>query len=243
MKTQIKTLKDLTSSENLPETGEWQVRAIHSDQCLSFIAWNEASQEALVVDPKREDESAYLTFQSQLTHYRWVAVIDTHTHADHVSLGALLAEKLKAPYVMHSLSPTHRAHLKVMQDAVIPTQAGPLRFLCTPGHTQDSMTVIWGPYVFAGDTVLFGDSGRDDLPTGDPQAHFESLQKLKSLLSLESILLPGHDYKGGRASSWSKQLQINSSLIQNQEEFVRDSLSFAAQAPEHLSESLRENFK
>ena len=243
MKTQIKTLTELLTDENPLQASEWQVRAVYSDQCLSYIAWNSLSQEAILVDPKREDGPAYRQFKAELLGFRWLAVIDTHTHADHVSLAADLSQILQAPYIMHHLSPTQRAHLKIMQDTQLSTVAGPLQLICTPGHTQDSMTLIWGPFVFGGDTVLYADSGRDDLPTGNPQTHFESLKKLKTLLSPQSILLPGHDHRGGRASSWSKQLQMNSSLIQNEEEFIRDSLSFRAEAPEHLNESLRENFK
>jgi len=243
MKTQVKTLHELLFDENILQTSDWHVRAFYSDQCLSFMAWNTRSQEALLVDPKREDGPAYLEVKAELPGYRWVAIVDTHTHADHVSLAAELAPVFQAPYMIHDLSLTQRAHLKIKQDTHLSTAAGPLRLICTPGHTQDSMTLIWGPFVFAGDTVLYADSGRDDLPTGNPQLHYASLKKLKTLLSPQSILLPGHDHRGGRASSWSQQLQINSSLIQSEEEFIRDSLSFRAAAPEHLNESLRENFK
>ena len=242
--TRIKTLADMMQhSEVPPQPSEWEVRAVCSDQCLSFVAWNALSQEAIIVDPKREDLSAYLQLAADLKNYRWVAILDTHTHADHVSIAAELADQLSSPYVMHLLSPTHRAHLKVTQDTHLYTQAGPIQCIHTPGHTQDSMTIVWGPFVFGGDTVLYGDSGRDDLPAGDPKSHYQSLQKLKLSLAPHSILLPGHDHRGGRASTWQTQLEINSSLIQDENEFIRDSLSFSAPAPAHLNESLRENFK
>ena len=244
LKTSIKTIHELMQQgEPYLLAPEWEVRAVCSEQCLSFVVWNTQTHEAIIVDPKREDMTAYLQLASELKKYRYVAILDTHTHADHVSIGAELAESLHCSYVMHVLSPTHRPNLKVTQDAKIYAQAGSIRCLHTPGHTQDSMTILWGPFVLGGDTVLYGDSGRDDLPTGDARAHFQSLQKLKSILAPDSILLPGHDHRGGRASTWQTQLRMNASLKQSEAEFVEESLSFLAPAPQNLNESLRENFK
>jgi glyoxylase-like metal-dependent hydrolase (beta-lactamase superfamily II) len=101
----------------------------------------------------------------------------------------------------------------------------------------------WGPFIFGGDTLLYGDVGRDDLPGGNATSHFQSLEKAKKHLRKEQILLPGHDHKGGRASNWAKQLEINSSLTQGQDDYVRESEAFKAPAPALLEISLKENTK
>jgi glyoxylase-like metal-dependent hydrolase (beta-lactamase superfamily II) len=103
--------------------------------------------------------------------------------------------------------------------------------------------VIWGPFIFGGDTLLYGDTGRDDLPGGDPEAHYDSVQSVKAHARPEMIVLPGHDHKGGRASTWATQLKVNSSLTQEREDFVREAGSFEAPAPKLLKKSLFENFK
>jgi glyoxylase-like metal-dependent hydrolase (beta-lactamase superfamily II) len=91
--------------------------------------------------------------------------------------------------------------------------------------------------------VLFGDVGRDDLPGGNPEAHYESLLLLKKFAKDEMILLPGHDHKGGRISTWQEQMKINSSLTQERESFIKEAAAFDAPAPALLKKSLRENFK
>ena len=91
--------------------------------------------------------------------------------------------------------------------------------------------------------MLFGDTGRDDLPGGDTEDHYESIQTLKKLAESEMIVLPGHDHKGGRASSWATQLKMNSALTQSREDFLREAASFDAPAPKLLKKALRENFK
>src|SRR3990170_3854501 len=42
-------------------------------------------------------------------------------------------------------------------------------------HTRDSMCLVTEDRVFTGDTLLIGATGRTDLPTGDPDALFDSL--------------------------------------------------------------------
>lgn len=232
----------LVPGESLPE-GDWQLRAIQSDDCLSYIAWNARHREALVIDPKREDWDAYLEAARELQGYLWLGVIDTHTHADHVSAAAQLAAEIGAPLIMHSASPSQRVHLRVAHDTALAAHSGPIQIVITPGHTPDGVTVKWGPFLFGGDTVIFGDTGRDDLPGGSPSAHYESLQAIKKLAHPETILLPGHDHQGGRASSWATQLKLNTSLTQAREDFVRDAIAFDVAAPKLLKESLRENFK
>ncbi len=240
---QIRELKEfIDHGESLPPE-PWQVRQVKSEDCLSYVAWNVETKEAVVIDPKREDLRAYLQIAEGLRGYSWVAVIDTHTHADHITCAPELSQKLGAPLVMHKNSPTQRAHLKVQSDALLNAKAGSLNVFQTPGHTPDSVTVLWGPYIFGGDTLLYGDVGRDDLPGGNATDHFESIEKLKSAIKPEQILLPGHDHKGGRASTWKKQLQINVSLTQSREDFVREAEAFDAPAPALLKASLRENFK
>ncbi len=240
---EIKRLEDLLIEGEAVPASEWQVRAIRSEQCLSYLAWNEASREALLVDPKDEDAGAYRDLIRERAGYRWVGVIDTHTHADHISIAAQLADELAAPLIMHDLAPSTRPHLRVAKTTFLPTQASPLRLISTPGHTQDAMVALWGPFLFTGDTLLFGDTGRDDLPGGDADAHFESLQRLKKYAAKETIVLPGHDHRGGRASSWKKQLELNSSLSQSREDFVREATAFDAPAPTLLKQALRENMR
>jgi glyoxylase-like metal-dependent hydrolase (beta-lactamase superfamily II) len=245
METVVKTLEQILLQGETAPPIEWQVRVIQSEQCFSYVAWNTRTKEALVIDPKREDTEAYYQIASELVDYVWLAVIDTHTHADHVSSAAAVAGRLGTALVMHESALTAKAQILIRSDCALPAHASPIRVLVTPGHTPDSITPIWGPFIFGGDTILFGDTGRDDLPGGSPEAHFDSVQIVKAAAGAGTslILLPGHDPKGGRASTWSKQLELNASLQQSREDFVREASAYDAPSPALLKESLRENFK
>ncbi len=243
MASTIKSLTDLLGETEKVDLNVWQLRCVKSDDCQSYVAWNTKTLESIVVDPKLEDQQAILTLVDHLKNFKCVAVIDTHIHADHYSCARNIAEKYSAPLVMHEDSPCSAVTKKISSDTTIQTKAGKIEIWLTPGHTDDSITLRWGPFAFTGDTVLFGDTGRDDLPGGDPEKHFDSLEFLKEVLREDDYMLAGHDSKGGRASTWGYQLKENPSLNQDQEAFVADSLAFKAPAPALLEKAIAYNSK
>lgn len=242
MQTIVKDVREMMQDQAKIPAG-WQAKAVINDDNMTYVVWNENSREAIVVDPMREDWDTLVKMAADLKGYRMLAVIDTHTHADHVSCAANLAEHLGAPLVQHVASPSKRIHIRISRDTTFPAQAGPFKMLVTPGHTAECITPIWGPFLFGGDMIFHGDTGRDDLPGGDPVAHWESLQKIKEHAKPEFILLPGHDNKGGRASSWATQMEINPALTQSKEAYVADGGAWVGPSPKLLKESLYENFK
>lgn len=222
----------------------WDLTLVQNDDNLCWLLENTAAREAIFVDPVHGDERELERRMDELHRrgIRVIAVIDTHTHADHITCAAWLAERLGAPLVMHERAPSRRVQLRVSRDVDLHSVAAPLRLLVTPGHTADSIGVFWGPFVFGADTILYGDTGRDDLPGGSAEQHFESLQKFKAVARPEMIFLPGHD-GGGRISSWKTQLAINPGLTQTREVFVPEAAAYRGPAPRLLKESLFENFK
>ncbi len=220
----------------------WGGKVVINEDNLTYFVWNEGSREAIVIDPVLDDWETLVQVAREMRGYRFLFVMDTHTHADHVSCAAKLADHLRVSLVMHQQSPSQKPHLRICRDMEFPSAAATLRLLVTPGHTPDSITPIWGPFLFGSDVLLYGDTGRDDLPGGDPAAHWESLQKIKESATPDLIMLPGHDGKA-RASSWKTQLEINPALKQGKEVFMADGGAWVGPSPKLLKVSLYENFK
>lgn len=243
MGTIVKKIDELIQDDAAIPPG-WRASAIVNDDNLTYVIWNEDSREAIVTDPMREDWKTLLSIaQNDLKSYRFTGVIDTHTHADHISCAAALANELNVPLIQHMRSPSQRIHLRICRDTVFQMAAAPMRFLTTPGHTEDGVTLLWGPFIVSGDTLLYGDTGRDDLPGGNAEAHWESLQKIKTFARPEMLMLPGHDLKGGRVSSWEYQLKISPALSQDKATFLKDGGAWTGPAPKHMEECLFENSK
>ena len=66
--------------------------------------------------------------------------------------------------------------------------------------------------LFTGDTLLIGGTGRTDLPTGDPDALYDSL--FNGILKLDPALkiFPAHDYRNQGSSTIGQELATNPRL-------------------------------
>src|SRR6185295_15037987 len=169
-------------------------------------------------------------------------VIDTHTHADHFSASRQLAQLLHVPVVMHRDSPAPFADLRLDDGSMLVIGSLRLTALHTPGHTADSLCLVAPDRVFTGDTLLIGGTGRTDLPTGDPNALFDSL--FNRVLKLDAALkvYPAHEYKGRSHSTIGAELRDNPRLQKKERAaFVEMMRTLNLSAPVHLTEALRTN--
>lgn len=136
----------------------------------SYLLACERTRDAIVIDPRR-DADVYLAAaeQHQLTI---VAAIETHIHADFLSGARELA--VKGARVMagpgSSLKfPSREVH----DDQRLGIGSMALRFLHTPGHTPEHISILVEQpaapdRLFTGDTLFVGAVGRPDL-LGDAQ--------------------------------------------------------------------------
>lgn len=77
----------------------------------------------------------------------------------------------------------------------------------TPGHTIGSLCYLIGNYMFSGDTLFKGKTGRTDLATGNPDDIVSSLKKLYSLED-DYMIYPGH----GLTTFLHKEKLLNTGL-------------------------------
>jgi glyoxylase-like metal-dependent hydrolase (beta-lactamase superfamily II)/rhodanese-related sulfurtransferase len=209
--------------------------------CQSYLIGCPDTYSGALIDPEIHLIDRYRTVAARegLT-IRYV--IDTHTHADHFSASRQLAAALHVPVVMHRDSPAPFASLKLDDGCMLAVGKLRLTALHTPGHTRDSMSIVVDDRVFTGDTLLIGATGRTDLPTGDPEALYNSL--FNRLLKLDATLkvFPAHDYKGRSHSTIGAELADNPRLQKkNRAEFVEMMQTLNLSAPTHLTEALRTN--
>ena len=76
---------------------------------------------------------------------------------------------------MHRESPAPFVDMRLDDGDMILVGRLRLQVMHTPGYTRDSMCLQVEDRLFTGDTLLFGATGRTDLPTGDPEALYDSL--------------------------------------------------------------------
>ncbi len=125
-----------------------------------------------MVDPQLEIEP-YLEAAGQKA-MRVSHIIETHVQADHVSGARRLAAATGAPIFTHESAPVAFAHVCVSHGEERELGNVRMRFLHTPGHTPDGLSIVvtdrsrapepW--FVLTGDTLFSGGVGRPDLLGG-----------------------------------------------------------------------------
>jgi glyoxylase-like metal-dependent hydrolase (beta-lactamase superfamily II)/rhodanese-related sulfurtransferase len=209
--------------------------------CQSYLIGCAESCAAALIDPEISLIDRYLALTARdglRIHY----LIDTHTHADHFSATQQLARRLDVPVAMHRLSPAPFVDLALDDGEMLAVGTLRLTVVHTPGHTSDSICLSVEDRLFTGDTLLIGATGRTDLPTGDPEALYDSL--FNRVLRLDPALKvhPAHEYKGRSHSTLAEEMAGNPRLqVRDQTAFVELMNNLNLSMPTHMTEALRTN--
>jgi glyoxylase-like metal-dependent hydrolase (beta-lactamase superfamily II) len=87
-----------------------------------------------------------------------------------------------------------------------------LDILYTPGHTDDSYSLLLPDRVFTGDTLLIRGTGRTDFQNGNPAAQYDSLFGKLLQLPEDTFVYPAHDYNGMTVSTIGEEKRHNPRL-------------------------------
>jgi glyoxylase-like metal-dependent hydrolase (beta-lactamase superfamily II) len=145
-------------------------------------------------------------------------VLATHHHPDHVGgsmmgyriagLRELLERETVRVHVNRQEAEWVRRVTGVSESDLVAHDSGDIiqvggigiETLHTPGHTPGSQCFLVDRMLVAGDTLFLEGCGRTDLPGSDPDAMWESLQKLASLPD-DVAVFPGHRYSEASAGT------------------------------------------
>lgn len=208
--------------------------------CYSYIL--SAKDEALIIDPHISLLEEYINYlkKNRLT---LKTIIDTHTHADHFSLAAVLKKRFGAKVLMHEKAISSVADRRLKDNDQIIIGSIDFKVIYTPGHTDDAISLYGEGKLFTGDVLLIGSVGRTDFQNGSPESMFDTLQKLKTLPD-ETIVFPSHDYHEKRSSPIAKEKENNSFLKEtNQEIFVKNMRAKTLPKPFNIDNIIRVNQK
>ena len=167
-------------------------------------------------------------------------VIDTHLHADHLSVGRDLASAAKAAYVLYSDLDVGFDFQGVRDGDLLPLGNDPITIWHTPGHTPEHVSLLVAdktradePWLaFTGHTLMVGDLGRTELASSAEEgarALFQSVRRLMSLPDYVEVY-PGA-YSGsvcGRSLSGKPASTIGFERRHNRALALRDESAFVA---------------
>ena len=186
----------------------------------TYLMANRRGAEALIIDPVYERVEHYLRLLEELD-LKLAKAVDTHVHADHITGLGELRDRTKCVTVMGMTSSVDVVSMRVDDGDVIEVEGIRLEVIHTPGHTNDSYCFKMPDRVFTGDTLLIRGTGRTDFQHGDPADAYHSLFGKLLTLPDETLVYPGHDYKGDTVSTIGEERAHNPRLqVQSAAEYV-----------------------
>lgn len=189
-----------------------------------YLLTDIASKQTAVVDPAWEPSK--IIGQAESAGIKITDILLTHSHHDHINAvedilnysdPQLHLLKQEAEFWQADLD---KPSLHSGGDRIQLGETS-IQILHTPGHTPGSACFLLDDDVITGDTMFVFGCGRCDLQGGDPEQMFTTLKKMKSELSAETVIHPGHHYAQKKISTLNEQIQGNPFLhYENCNDFV-----------------------
>jgi len=228
--------------------------------CASYLVGDERAGVAAVVDPRLEVDE-YLR-AARFAGVSIEHILETHTHADHVSGHGRLAEATGATIHVSRLADAGYPNDPIEEGWELALGAVTIRALATPGHRPEHTSFALidtsrGPApwaVLTGDSLFVGAVARPDLavePDEGAREIFRSLHGALLALPPEVEVWPGH-LGGSMCGGPGMSLKISSTIgyerayndllnEEDEEAFVRRSLADIGPQPPNFREIVEIN--
>jgi hydroxyacylglutathione hydrolase len=180
-------------------------------QCNCSVIGDEATREALVIDPGDDIEDVLALIRKHNLQVKQIVI--THAHIDHVGGAMKLRAATGSPILLNQndlallkmldaqaawigVEPPGKVEIDQNLRQADLVKAGSLtaEVIHTPGHTEGSICLYFPTEkkLVAGDTLFGGSIGRTDLPGGSFEKIIRSLHEKVLALPDETIVVPGH---------------------------------------------------
>lgn len=209
----------------------------------TYLVASRKSGEAILIDPVKEMLESYLRILKELD-LKLVYALDTHVHADHVTALGALREATGAVSVMGAETRAACVSERIKDGDILRFGGLEIKALYTPGHTDDSYSYLMNDRVFTGDTLLIRGTGRTDFQNGDPSAQYDSIFGKLLTLPDETLVYPGHDYRGWTVSTIGEERRFNPRLqVKSREEYIELMNNLRLDHPKYMDVAVPANLE
>ncbi len=186
----------------------------------TYIIADKASKEAAIIDPVLETVDRDLKLINELG-LRLMYVLDTHIHADHITGAGEIRKRSHAKTAVSQDAAVECVDIALEDGQELLLGDKKIKVIATPGHTNTCLTYSFEGMVFTGDALLIRGCGRTDFQQGSSDKLYESVHEKLFKLPSDTIVYPGHDYRGQTSSTIGLEKQFNPRLGENKskEEF------------------------
>ena len=209
----------------------------------TYLLAARAGGEALLIDPVQGLTAQYLQLIGEL-RLKLVVAIDTHTHADHITALGQLRDATGCVSLMGERTRAECVSAQFREGETVGCDGVRLRALYTPGHTDESFSLVGEDRVFTGDVLLIRSTGRTDFQNGNPRQSYDSIFNKLLCLPDQTLVYPAHDYKGWTVSTIAEEREHNPRLqVKSAEEYAQLMNSLQLPSPKLMDVAVPANLR
>lgn len=177
----------------------------------TYIIADKKTKEAAIIDPVLETVDRDMKLIDELG-LKLIYALDTHIHADHITGAGELRKRLgiKTAVSLDAEVACVDIPLEDGQELLLGDKT--IKVIATPGHTNTCLTYAFEGMIFTGDALLIRSCGRTDFQQGDSAKLYHSVREKLFKLPEETVIYPGHDYRGHTSSTVGTEKKYNARL-------------------------------
>ncbi len=208
----------------------------------TYLIADTATLAAMLIDPVLEQVSRDLKLLEELG-LTLSYCTETHIHADHITGTTKLREATGCLGILPENTQANCADRHIKDGETLQLGNVLLEAIATPGHTDSHMAYrVNGDRVLTGDALLIHGCGRTDFQNGDAGMLFDSVMQRLFTLPDETLVYPGHDYRGYTVSTIGEEKRWNPRFAKrDRATFIELMASLNLPKPKRMKEAIPAN--
>ncbi len=208
----------------------------------TYLLADEQSKEAIIIDAVLEQVERDVKLINELGLTLKYA-LDTHVHADHITGAGVLRQRTGCQTGVAATENVECVDINLNDGDVLSFGTYHIKVLETPGHTSGCLSFVTDGMIFTGDALFIRGCGRTDFQAGDANTLYSSITEKIYALPDDTIVYPGHDYKGMMLSTVGEEKALNPRVKLGRQGFVDLMNNLNLPMPKRIHEAVPANQK